>query len=250
LRSGRFWGHVALWLLMGATVGSILYGLAVGRVRSVMWHGAHYLDVSKLRANLEWTVVGQPMMAVSTRAITESLRRVPVVRHVVVRKQWPDTIHVFIVERKPFAVLQDATGVRLVDAEGVPFLWFQGDLNDPAWRPLIVYNGVGRPDARFYPVRAVVEVLRRDHAWLLDQTLWLRWGPEMALELSQPQTRILLTDDCGPDVERCRRWYRRRLQELRAQWDEQVLPQVLRERKEIDLRFDGYIYLRPLRDGS
>ncbi len=235
---------------MGATVGTILYGMAVSRVRSVVWHGVHYLDVSKLRATLEGAVVGRPMAAVSTQWVAAFLRQVPVVRHVVVRKQWPDTIHVFIVERKPFAVLQDATGVKFVDAEGVPFLWFQGDLNDPAWRPLIVYNGFGRPDAPFLPVRAVVEVLRRDHAWLLDRTLWLRWGPGMALELNQPRTRILLTDDCGPDVERCRRWYRRRLQELRTQWDDQVLPQVLRERKEVDLRFDGYIYLRPLRDGS
>jgi len=240
---------VALWLLMGTVLGTIVHGMAARRVRSVVWHGPHYLDISKLRATLEWTVVGRPMVAVSVREIAESLRRNPVVRHVVVRKQWPDTIHVFIVERKPFAVLQDATGVKFVDAEGVPFLWFQGDLNDPTWRPLIVYNGVGRPDARFFPVRALVEVLRRDHGWLLDHALWLRWGPGMALELGQPRTRILLTDECGTDVDRCRQWYRRRLQELRAQWD-QVLAQVLREPKEIDLRFDGYIYLRPLRDGA
>ncbi|MGH1562687.1 cell division protein FtsQ/DivIB [Mumia sp. DW29H23] len=90
--------------------------------------GAHTVDVrgtstvpsAVVRASAE-VEEGQPLARVDLDAIRERVEEIPQLATVDVRRQWPRTVVVEVVERTPVARLAGGEDVRLIDPDGVVY---------------------------------------------------------------------------------------------------------------------------------
>ena len=109
----------ALLVLVG--VGTwLLLGTSVLGVRSVTVTGTDRLDRATVR-EVAAVPAGEPLATLDTGAVAARLERLPVVRSVEVRRQWPRTVTIVVHERVPAAVQQRGTTYALVDRGGVEF---------------------------------------------------------------------------------------------------------------------------------
>lgn len=65
---------------------------------------------------------GSSMIGLDTADAERRIARLPQVGRVVVERSWPSTVEVTVHERVPVAYFKANDGLRLVDAEGVPFV--------------------------------------------------------------------------------------------------------------------------------
>lgn len=61
------------------------------------------------------------MLTVDVAALQRSIARIPAVAVVVVRRDWPNALHVEVTERRPVVGVQRAAGWLLLDRSGVPY---------------------------------------------------------------------------------------------------------------------------------
>lgn len=106
----------------------VLAGLAVAVVlvrRSELLRVAHVevSGVTRLTAAQVRHAAGVPegaeMASVDLDAVRRRVRALPAVRRVMVRRDWPRTIEIRIVERRPVAAIAEGGSFHLVDADGV-----------------------------------------------------------------------------------------------------------------------------------
>lgn len=217
------------------------------RVQHIEWYGVHYLRTDRpTQRIIEW-VRGQRLYTVRLDPIVAYLRRMPVVEHVIVRKVWPDRLQIHVIERQPFALMEDDGGLKVVDRHGVPFMLFQGDPGGLQWQPILVRHA--STDVSFTSIRALITVLRERHPWLLTEGAWLHMQRPLDLEIPQMRVHILFPAELDRDESGAVEWFHRRLNELREKWPwirERLMPQRVHE---IDLRYEGRIYLRERRNG-
>ncbi len=215
------------------------------RVQHIEWYGVHYLRTDRpTRRITEW-VRDQRLYAVQLDPIVAYIRRMPVVEHVIVRKVWPDRLQIHVVERQPFALMEDDEGLKVVDRQGVPFMLFQGDPGGLQWQPILVRHA--STDVSFALIRALITVLRERHTWLLTEGAWLHMQRPLILEIPKMHVHILFPAELDRDESGSVEWFHRRLNELREKWTwirERLMPQRIHE---IDLRYEGRIYLREQR---
>jgi cell division protein FtsQ len=87
-------------------------------VDDVQVAGAVYTDPVALEA-VTGEVIGRPMLTVSTGDLEERLEALPWIRRADVWREWPTTLRVDVVERRPVATFYGDDGrYRVVDAEG------------------------------------------------------------------------------------------------------------------------------------
>ncbi len=112
------------WLVAGASVvGLVLVVLLAAyspllAVRTIAVEGTSRLDPAAVTTALG-DQLGRPLALVDYGAIQSDLAQFPLVESYSVEARPPDTLAIKVVERRPVAVVQTATGFDLIDAAGV-----------------------------------------------------------------------------------------------------------------------------------
>jgi cell division protein FtsQ len=109
-------GAAACLLLAGT--GWALLAAPWSTVRRIEVFGVHRVDAAAVRAAAQ-PEVGRPLVLVDTGRIAAEIRREPLVAAVAVSRRWPGTLLVMVRERAAVAAVPAASGVNLVDADGV-----------------------------------------------------------------------------------------------------------------------------------
>jgi cell division protein FtsQ len=133
---------VATWVLLG----SRLFG-----VSSVVVSGTSRVSVAQV-TDLAAIPTGTPLAQLDTGAVAARVRRLPAVRTVVVRRDWPRSVRIVVRERVPAAVRARGSGFVLVDRTGVVF---DEVTRRPAGLPLVSAPVDAGPPA----LRAALDVL-------------------------------------------------------------------------------------------
>ncbi len=105
---------------------------------------------------------GTPMLRVDESAIRDRLRALSWVDSTRVELAWPWTVRLRVVERSPVAYTRTPKGVRLVDAEGVPFETVPAPPDLPELRVRRVTADDAATDAALTVLRALPEPVRRE----------------------------------------------------------------------------------------
>ena len=127
---------VALLVLVAALVGGavwLVYFSSFVTAQSVRVEGN--ASVGTLRVERAADVpLGTPLARVDLDAIVARVESIPSVSDVAVSRRWPDTVQISVTERTPVAVVDQGSGLRALDAEGVIF---GGYSTRPAGLPLV-----------------------------------------------------------------------------------------------------------------
>lgn len=112
------------WMISGASlVGLVIVVLLAAyspllAVRSIAVEGATRLDAAAVTSALD-DQLGRPLALVDYGTIERELAAFPYIESYSVEARPPDTLAVRVVERRPVAQVQTATGFDLIDAAGV-----------------------------------------------------------------------------------------------------------------------------------
>jgi cell division protein FtsQ len=155
------------------------------RVRSVEVHGVHRIQASQVQALAE-SEVGDAMLAVSTDALAQRVRELPLVKSVSVERVWPGSLRVVVDERRPVAAIAAGGVVRLVDDQGV-LVETRVDVDLRTQGPLALTAALR---VRETLPRSLLTQVRRlgadspDGVWLrLSNGALVRWGNERDAQL-------------------------------------------------------------------
>ncbi len=123
-------------------------------VREVQVSGVSVLTVADVREAVGVSE-GTPLLRVSVSTVAARVAELPPVREVVVRRSWPDTLLVEVVERTAAAAVPTAGGYLLVDETGVPY----HTVADPQGLPLLLVEQPGPGDRATLAGLAVLDSL-------------------------------------------------------------------------------------------
>jgi cell division protein FtsQ len=82
---------------------------------------------------------GANLFKIDIARVQTDLRALPWISRIDIEKKLPDTLRIHVVERTPWALVQNGTGLRYADENGVPFAPLSPEVGDPDL-PLIVAN--------------------------------------------------------------------------------------------------------------
>jgi cell division protein FtsQ len=121
LRAVLPWAVTLAVLLAGGGAAYLVYGTAVLGVREVQVVGTQLVAPHQV-LQAAAVPVGEPLARVDLDAVRARVRTIAAVDRVVVRRSWPSTLVVEVVERTPVAAVPGAPGgFTLIDAAGVPY---------------------------------------------------------------------------------------------------------------------------------
>ena len=121
LRAAMPWAVAGGVLLVLGLLSWVVYGTALLGVRDVRVVGAQLLSPSQVEQAVA-VPVDKPLATVDLDAVRARVRTLPAVERVVVRRSWPSTLVVEVVERTPVAAVPAASGqFALIDTAGVPY---------------------------------------------------------------------------------------------------------------------------------
>ncbi|MFB2582822.1 FtsQ-type POTRA domain-containing protein [Herbiconiux sp. P15] len=112
------------WMVAGASVAGLVIVVLLAAyspllaVRSIAVEGAQRLDAAAVSTALD-DQLGRPLALVDYGSIERELAAFPYIESYSVEARPPDTLAVRVVERRPVAQVQTATGFDLIDAAGV-----------------------------------------------------------------------------------------------------------------------------------
>jgi cell division protein FtsQ len=133
-------------------IGYVIMFTPVLGVRSVEVHGVRELPVAAVREKAD-IAPGTPLARLDTNEVERRVATLPRVFSVQVSRSLPDTVEITIVERKPVAVLQDETGLYLIDRTGLDYATVD---QAPPGLPTLTVPAVGEHDPA---TKAAVDVL-------------------------------------------------------------------------------------------
>jgi cell division protein FtsQ len=121
LRAALPWAIAAGVLLFAGGLAWVVYGTSVLGVRQVRVVGAEL--VTPLQVEQAAAVrADAPLAGVDTDAVRDRVRGIPAVERVVIRRSWPSTLVIEVVERVPVAAVPAPGGeFTLIDRTGVPY---------------------------------------------------------------------------------------------------------------------------------
>ena len=91
------------------------------RLESLTVEGREHTSPEDIRAALDVTR-GTPILTINVAEAREALEALPWVKAARVERQLPNTVHVVIQEREPFALWQKGSRYFLVDRDGTPII--------------------------------------------------------------------------------------------------------------------------------
>jgi cell division protein FtsQ len=179
------------WLVLLAVLGLVgaagwtVFRTSVLGVREVVVTGTDVATPEQVRAAAA-VVPGAPLATVDVDGIRTRVTALPPVRTVTVRRQWPTTLVIDVVERAAVAAVPAGERFRLIDAEGVVF---QTVRSRPAKLPKVVLAKPARDDpttqAALRVVAALTPTLRERLVTLVAES-----PTRLRLELSGDKTVI------------------------------------------------------------
>ena len=195
-------GVAALSLVLAGTLVWLVAASPVLAAREVTVAGQRELSADQIRQAVA-VPLGVPLVRQDLDAIARRATSLPQVASATVRRSWPDTVAVTVVEREPVLAVQRADGYALVDATGVAYerrnLMPDGVLladADPAATELLADLAVV---AAALPTELRDRVLRLQATAADDINLELRsgtavrWGDAQESELKAQIVESLLT---------------------------------------------------------
>jgi cell division protein FtsQ len=153
LRAAMPWLIAAAVLVVGGIATGVVYTTGLFGITRVVVLGA---DVSTPQEVQAAAAVrrGTPLARVDLHAVSRRVEHVLAVRHATVRRTWPHTLTVIVVERAAVAVVPDPDGGFVeVDDSGVAFAWA---IERPPGLPLVRLTGPATDDPT---TRAALRVL-------------------------------------------------------------------------------------------
>jgi cell division protein FtsQ len=132
------WTLAAVAVALAVLAGWLGWASPVLAVEEVRIRGTSLLTEADVR---EQAAVPQltPLLRISTEEVAARVAALPPVAEVEVRRQWPDTIVIEVVERTPVAVVLYGSESQLVDATGVVFF----PVSSPSAVPATASGGPG-----------------------------------------------------------------------------------------------------------
>lgn len=159
-------------------------------VRVVTVSGTSRLTAAQVRA-AAGVVLGTPLARVDTAAVGRRVAELPPVAQVHVTRQWPGTLRVRVVERRPAVGVLGPTGFTLLDGTGVPFA------SVPTLPPGVVRLQVPTPGRADPTTRSALQVLAELAAPLRDQVRIVRAASPSGVTLLLADGRQVIWGGAG-----------------------------------------------------
>jgi cell division protein FtsQ len=195
LRAALPWAVAAGVLAVAGALTWMVYGTSVLGVRHVKVVGVQLiapLQVEEAAA----IPPDQPLARVDLDAVRARVRGIPAVDRVTVKRGWPSTLVVEVVERTPVAAVPSAPGrLTLIDASGVPY---REVAQAPDGLPLVRTSTPGPSDLN---TRSALKVLGALSPELREQLVAISVAApaQIKLELSKSRT-VVWGDDTESDT--------------------------------------------------
>ena len=195
LRAALPWAVAAGVLAVAGALTWMVYGTSVLGVRHVKVVGVQLiapLQVEEAAA----IPPDQPLARVDLDAVRARVRAIPAVDRVTVKRGWPSTLVVEVVERTPVAAVPTAPGrLTLIDASGVPY---REVAQAPDGLPLVRTSTPGPSDLN---TRSALKVLGALSPELREQLVAISVAApaQIKLELSKSRT-VVWGDDTESDT--------------------------------------------------
>ncbi len=179
----------------------------------------------------------------------KAIARFSTVKHVFVKRLFPDRLDIYLELRTPFAIVQDTEGFKIVDDTGLFFQWYEGPVAGKRPYPFIQTDiRVASVFPQFWFIRTLVSALdsRENRAWFRQFNVYIIWSKQkLVIRVPNPNFYIIIGDD--KDIELASLWYpevQKRLKALRQQWNAILRMAQEKSYNEIDLRYHDQIVLR------
>jgi cell division protein FtsQ len=195
LRAALPWAVTLAVLLVAGGLAWLIYGTAVLGVRSVEVVGAQLVTPLQVQQAAAVPAL-QPLARVDVDGVRARVRGIPAVERVAVRRSWPSTLVVEVVERTPIAAVPGAPDrFTLIDASGVPYREVS---RQPAGLPLVRTATPGPSDLN---TRSALTVLGALSDELREQLVAVSAAApaQITLELRKGRT-VVWGDDTKSDA--------------------------------------------------
>lgn len=198
LRAAAPWLATAIVLAVGAGTGWLVLNTALLGVDRIKVEGAHLVSADQVRQAAA-VPLGSPLARVDSRAVQRRvLAALPPVRTVRVRRGWPSTLVLQVVERTPVAVVPRDHGFVLVDADGV------GYLTTPTRAPGLPLVKLANPAAGDATTRAALTVLAALTPRLRDGLGALVADAPTRIRLEMTDGRVVIWGDATENADKAR----------------------------------------------
>jgi cell division protein FtsQ len=194
LRAVLPWAVAAAVLLVTGGLAWLVYGTSVLGVREVRVVGTQL--ITPLQVEQAAAVpLAEPLARVDLDGVRARVRGIPAVDRVAVKRSWPSTLVVEVVERTPAAAVPLQEGFTLIDAAGVPY---RQVTRRPAGLPLVRTAAPGPSDVN---TRSALTVLAALSDELREQLVAVSVAApaQIRLELRKDRT-VVWGDDSKSDV--------------------------------------------------
>jgi cell division protein FtsQ len=195
LRAVLPWAVTAGVLLVAGGLAWLVYGTSVLGVRDVEVIGTQLLTPLQVQ-DAAAVPMDQPLARVDTDGVRSRVRGIPAVERVIVKRSWPSTLVVEVVERSAVAAVPGAPGrFTLIDGAGVPY---REVTRQPDGLPLVRTATPGPSDVN---TRSALTVLAALSPELREQVVAVSVAApaQIKLELRKNRT-VVWGDDTKSDV--------------------------------------------------
>jgi cell division protein FtsQ len=194
LRAAMPWALAAGALVLVGALAWVVYGTSALGVRNVQVVGVQILTPSQVE-RVAAVPAGKPLARVDLDAVRTRVRTLAPVDRVTVRRSWPSTVVVEVVERTAVAAVPSGKNFDLIDRSGVPYRTVgekPGDL------PLVRTATPGPSDVN---TRSALKVLTALSDELRDQVVEISVAApaQIRLELRKNRT-VVWGDDTESDL--------------------------------------------------
>ncbi|MBL7256581.1 cell division protein FtsQ/DivIB [Paractinoplanes lichenicola] len=194
MRAALPWAVAAGVLLVAGGVLWLVYGTSVLSVREVKVVGTQFVAVSQIEQAAA-VPDAEPLARVDLDGVRARVRELPPVERVVVRRSWPSTLVVEVVERTPVAAVPQGGEFSLIDRAGVAYRTVK---QKPANLPLV---RVDFPSASDVNTQSALTVLAALSDELREQVVAVSVAApaQIRLELVKERT-VVWGDDTQSDT--------------------------------------------------
>lgn len=189
LRAALPWAIAAGVALVLGSLAWVVYGTPVLGVRQVEVVGTQFLTPPQVEEAAA-VPMREPLARLDLEAVRARVRGLPAVDRVTVKRSWPSTLVVEVVERTPVAAVPGAAGkLTLVDASGVPY---REVAEQPAGLPLLRTSTPGPSDVNTRSALTVLGALSSD---LREQLVAVSAAAPAQIKLQLTKNRVVLWGD-------------------------------------------------------
>jgi cell division protein FtsQ len=183
---------VLLGLLAAGVVGGLVWVIwfsSVLAVTRIQVEGTTTLKPTDIRSQAAVSL-GEPLVRVDTVAIESRVAAMERIDQVEVTRQWPRTIRIEVVERKPVGWVLSGGAMRALDRYGIDFRSLRSEPDDLVEVRVETVTARKRQQA-LEGAAAVLELLRTDDPRLLKKVQYLRVASKDSIQLVLGKNRTV-----------------------------------------------------------